>query len=72
MITPLEKHTVYLLGLGDGARRCVYIGRHFPEDHPPVFQFQDLDSEETHEFLLPQLTAMEKQGGLRIGDKHIG
>lgn len=72
MITPLEKHTVYYLGLGEATRRCVYLGRHFPEDHPAVFQFYDLDSEETHEFALPQLTAMEKQGGLRYGDKHIG
>lgn len=72
MITPLEKYTVYRLGLGEDARTCVYLGRYFPEDHPPVFQFQDLTTEEVHEFALPQLTAMEKAGGLRIGDKHIG
>lgn len=72
MITPLEKHTTYYIGLGDQQRKCVYLGRHFPEDHPPLFQFQDLNTGSTIEFLLPQLTALEKQGALRYGDKHIG
>lgn len=72
MITPLEKHTTYYIGLGDARRHVVFLGRYIPEDAPPVFQFQDLESEEVHEFMLPQLTALEKQGALRYGDKHLG
>ncbi len=72
MITALEKHRIYRLGVGDKARDMLYIGRHFPDDHPPLFSFQDIETEEVHEFMMPQLTAFEKVSGFHIGPKHIG
>jgi hypothetical protein len=72
MIAALERHRTYFIGLEPDQRELLYIGRYFPEDHPPLFQFQDLSTGEVIEFLLPQLTALEKDGALLFGNKHIG
>ena len=72
MITALEKHRVYRIGIGDKAKDMLYIGRHFPDDHPPVFSFEDTETGIVTEFLLPQLTVLEKNNGLHFGPKHIG
>lgn len=72
MMTALERHRVYRLGVGDEAIDVVYIGREFPEDHPAVFTFQNIETGDTVDFLLDQLTALEKDGALRFGPKHFG
>lgn len=72
MMTALERHRVYRIGIGDKAIDLLYLGRDFPEDHPAVFNFQNTETGDTVEFLLSQLTALEKDGALRFGPKHIG
>lgn len=71
-MTALERHRVYRLGVGEEAIDVVYIGREFPEDHPAVFTFQNIETGDTVDFLLDQLTALEKDGALRFGPKHFG
>lgn len=68
MYQPLEKHRLYLIGIGDEARELVYIGRDFHEDGPVMFEFVSTDGI-VIQFTLPQLTEIEKQGGIRAGDK---
>ncbi len=62
MYTALEHNRLYQIGLGPKARTIIYLYRDFPEDHPAVFNFQDSESGELVKFLLPQLTALEKEG----------
>ena len=40
------------------------MGREWPEDHPPLFRFLDIESDETVTFMIEQLTTFEKKGGL--------
>lgn len=58
--TALEKHRVYSLGTA----RLLYLGRDFPDDHPPIFSFRDLATGEIIAFSLDQLTSFEEQGAL--------
>lgn len=71
MITALERHRSYRFGIGPDATTLVYIGREFPDDHPPTFHFLDKRTGETHVFLLPQLTQLEREGALRYGPKEL-
>ncbi len=65
MYTALERNRSYRIGLGDEAREVMYMYRDFPEDHPSVFNFLDLESGELVGFLLEQLTELEKQGAIK-------
>ncbi len=67
MYTALEKNRAYLIGIGEDAIVMVYLGRDFPDDHPPVFEFMDAETRELISFSLDQLTALEEQGALRYG-----
>lgn len=64
MYTALERQRSYRIGLGDQARSLVYTGRTFPDDHPAVFHFTDLETGEEISLSLPQLTALEEANAL--------
>lgn len=64
MYTALEHNRQYRIGIGDEARVVTYMYRDFPEDHPPVFNFIDQETGELVGFMLEQLTAIEKEGGI--------
>ncbi len=65
MYTALEHNRQYLIGIGLEARVVTYMYRDFPEDHPAMFNFMDSETGEIVSFMLEQLTAIEKQGGIK-------
>ncbi len=65
MYTALERNRSYRIGLGDEARVVTYVGRDFPEDHPPIFEFIDQETGERVGFLIEQLTDLEQQGAIK-------
>lgn len=60
MYTALERNRLYRIG----TKVLLYIGREWPEDHPPLFRFKDVELGDTVTFMIEQLTEFEKQGNL--------
>ena len=60
MYTALERNRLYRIG----STVLLYTGREWPEDHPPLFCFTDVETGDTITFLLEQLTAFEQTGDL--------
>lgn len=60
MYTALERNRVYRIG----TKVLLYLGREWPEDHPPLFRFKDVETDDTVTFMLEQLTEFERQGDL--------
>ena len=60
MYTALERNRLYRIG----SKVMQYMGREWPEDHPPLFRFLDVESDETVTFMIEQLTAFEKEAQL--------
>ncbi len=65
MYTALERNRQYSIGVGDEARIVTFMNRDFPEDHPAMFNFMDQETGELVCFMLEQLTAIEREGGIR-------
>jgi hypothetical protein len=64
MYTALEHNRQYRIGIGSEARVVTYMYRDFPEDHPAVFNFMDQETGEIVSFMIEQLTAIERDGGI--------
>ena len=72
MYTALEHNRLYRIGIGEEAKVLIFTHRDFPEDHPALFHFQDLESGERISFMLPRLTEIERQGGIEYLGASLG
>lgn len=83
MLAPLDKGRMYHIGRDEKAKLMLYMGRDFPEDDVPSFEFVEVlnifnedgtpygAETSTHviSFTLDQLTQYEKDGCFVIGEK---